>query len=249
MPSDTESTAGDSSESTSTGLPGMECPAANETSATTFVRVQPADFDWAAPEGTPAFITFDCVPVAAGGGGVIDLICEDDTQKPTASVRFEIINNLPALDLSISSILDQPEVAMTFLAAPIASVGLSFSISSMAGEVLILGQNANGAPSSGTAVPSTGLGWDHEFIVRDPGCVARPSFRESRGQDRSLALEVPADDGVVVIFDTDLQTVTLDGTLFTILVPNAFTVVQTMCPVCQTSDFDVIVVPGVVELP
>ena len=109
---DSASTGSGSPGSTSTGLPGMECVGADETLATAFLRVHPADFDWwTAPRGTPTLITFDCVPLPAAGRGVIDLICEDDTKRPTEQVRFEVINNLPALDLPISSILDQPEVA------------------------------------------------------------------------------------------------------------------------------------------
>lgn len=52
-----------------------------------------------------------------------------------------------------------------------------------------------------------------------------------------------------MIYDTDLDTVTLDGDVFTILVPNGFTVVETMCLACPSSDLDLIVVPGTVELP
>lgn len=254
-----DTTSGDSntsetgpSASSSTGPEGMECLGADETLATAFLRVQPADREWVAPRGTPALIAFDCAPAVAAGGGVIDLICEDDTRKPTEQARFEVVTNLPALEVPLSSILDQAQVTMTFQAVPAqfgaAGIGWTFSVSSVEGALLILGQNT-GSPPPGTVLPSPEVGWDQEFIVRDPGCAARPSFRDDHDRDRSLALEVPTDDGTVTIYDTDLDTVTLGGDIFTILVPNAFTVVETMCLACPSGDLDLIVVPGTVELP
>ncbi len=98
-------------------------------------------------------------------------------------------------------------------------------------------------------MPSPEVGWAHQLIVRDPGCATRLSQRNDQETIRSLALEVPADDGPLMLFDTDFDTVTLGGDVYTILVPNAFTVVETTCPACPTGDLDLIVVPGTVVLP
>ncbi len=248
-----DSTDGDSSESTSTGFRGEACIGADETLVTAFLRVQPAGGEWMAPEGTRGLLTFNCAPVAAAGEGLVDLVCEDDTRKPTEQARFEVVTNLPALAAPLSSILDHAQVSMTFQAVPAdfgaAGIGWAFSISSMDGDLLGLAQLGLSAPSPGAASPSPELGWDQELIVRDPDCAARPSLRGHHVLDRSLALEVAADDGPVMVYDTDLRTVTLDGDIFTIVVPNAFIVVETMCLACTSGGNDIIVVPGPVELP